>query len=387
MNAVKAVVNGNLVLEREIVSGQVLLYEGDTIRDIMGQRFFRPRMCEEVIDATGCFVTAGFINEHIHGCGGADAMDEADHALETMAALLPQTGVTAFLPTTMTYERSRIEAALTRIRTARCKKPQGARILGAHMEGPFINEQYKGAQEAAAIAKADISLIEDYGDIIKIITLAPETIDDKTFFALCRDKDIVVSVGHSMATYEEMAGMADCGVYHVTHLFNAMPAFHHRQPGLIGAALTDDRAHCELICDNIHVHRTAQVLAYKAKGRDGLILITDSLRACLMGDGLFELGGREVLVRDGRARLADGTLAGSIVTMDRAVFNFLVNTGAPLPDVIAMATINPARDLGVAERLGSLEKGKQADITFLDDGDLHVRRTIVAGETVYMETP
>ena len=184
-----------------------------------------------------------------------------------------------------------------------------------------------------------------------------------------------------------MAGMADCGVYHVTHLFNAMPAFHHRQPGLIGAALTDDRAHCELICDNIHVHRTAQVLAYKAKGRDGLILITDSLRACLMGDGLFELGGREVLVRDGRARLADGTLAGSIVTMDRAVFNFLVNTGAPLPDVIAMATINPARDLGVAERLGSLEKGKQADITFLDDGDLHVRRTIVAGETVYMETP
>ena len=171
----------------------------------------------------------------------------------------------------------------------------------------------------------------------------------------------------------------------MTHIFNGMTPFHHRQPGLVGAALLDRRAHCELICDNLHVHPAAQQLAWRMKGRDGLIIVTDSLRACLQGDGPSELGGQQVLVQNGEARLVDGTLAGSVATMNESLLHFMVNTGASLPDTIALATVNPAKDLGVYDRLGSLEKGKEADIVILDSDDFHVKQTVIHGDLVYNE--
>ena len=275
----KAIIDGMIVLPDAIVGGHILLYEGDRITDIVPRKGFHLGQCTDLIDANGGFVVPGFINEHIHGCAGADTMDENEEALATIQSVLPKTGVTSFLPTTMTYDRPRIERALSRIR--RAKKNCGARILGAHMEGPFISTAYKGAQKESNIAQADFSWIEPYEDVVKIITLAPETLKDKTFLKECADHDIIVSVGHSGATYEQvMDCMEKSSFYHITHMYNAMTPLHHRRPGIVGAALLDPKAHCELICDNLHVHPAAQKLVYRMKGRDGIILITDSLRAC-----------------------------------------------------------------------------------------------------------
>lgn len=381
----KAIINGLVVHEHEIVTGQVIMYEED-IWKIVPRKQFRAGMCTEIIDASGGFVVPGFINEHIHGCAGVDVMDEDDKALERMQKSLPQTGVTSFVATTMTYDRPRIERALGRIRSAMERSTAGARILGAHMEGPFVNVNHKGSQDAQYIQQADFSWLLPYVDILKIITFAPETLPNHHFIQQCVEHQIIPSLGHSDATYEEATAVMDeVPCCHVTHLYNAMSPLHHRKPGLVGAALLQPKARCELICDNLHVHPAAQNLAYRMKGRDGIILVTDSMRACLMPDGTSELGGQTVYVKNGEARLADGTIAASIAPMHQCVLHFLMNTGASLPDVIAMATENPAKDLGVYDRLGSLDEGKAADIVILDSTDFHVKQTIIAGELAYNE--
>lgn len=380
----KAVLRGLIVRGNEILNGHVLMYEGKDIWKIVPRKQFRAGMCTDIIDAKNGFVVPGFINEHIHGCAGVDTMDEDDNALASMQKALPATGVTAFLPTTMTYDQGRIENALKRIRQA--KENSGAQILGAHMEGPFISEQYKGSQEARHIMAPDFSWLESYGDIIKIITLAPEMLKDKKFLAECRSHGIIVSFGHSAASYEDVMELVKAkGIYHATHLFNAMGPFHHRNPGLVGAALMNDNIHCELICDNLHIHPAVQKMVYKMKGRDGIILVTDSMRACLQGDGKSELGGHDVFVKDGEARLEDGTIAASVAPMNEVILHFLINSGASLPEVIAMATANPAKDLGVYDRIGSLEEGKQADFVVLDSEDFHVKQTVIAGDIAYNE--
>ena len=380
----KAIIDGLLVLSNEIVTGHILMYEKD-IWKIVPRHQFRAGMCTELIDANGGFVVPGFINEHIHGCAGADVMDEDGQALETMRKALPATGVTSFVATTMTQSKEAMAGVLERIRQAMGKQG-GAQVLGAHLEGPFVSEAYKGAQAAGHLAAPDFSWIAPYADVVKIITVAPEVLKNKSFLKECRDHQILVSLGHSAATYEEVMEIVDAGgLCHATHLYNAMAPFHHRQPGLVGAALLSPKVHCELICDNLHVHPAAQKLAYQLKGRDGIILITDSMRACLQGDGESELGGQAVYVKDGQARLADGTLAGSTAVMNQVVLNFLINSGATLPDVVAMASANPAKDLGLYDRLGSLEEGKQADVVVLDSNDFHVKQTVIAGELVYDE--
>lgn len=377
----KAIMDGLLVLPHEVVTGQVLLYD-EKIEAIMPRKEFRAGMVTDLIDAEGLIVAPGFINEHIHGCGGCDTMDEDDTALEQMSRLLPSTGVTAFVPTTMTYDRPKIERSLTRVRQAMGQE-WGAEILGAHMEGPFISPVYKGAQAEKDITAADFSWLGPYQDVIRIVTVAPEMISDPVFLQQCWEHHIIVSIGHSAADYETArAVMTSGGTCHVTHLFNAMTPFHQRKPGIVGAAFDTPEVRCELICDNLHVHPAVQRLAYREKGRDGIILISDSLRACLVGDGESELGGQPVFVQNGAARLADGTLAGSIVTMEQAVLNFIINTQASLPDVIAMATENPARDLGVYDRMGSLEVGKQADITMFDDA-MHIKKTLAKGRVIF----
>lgn len=381
----KAIIDGLIVRDNEIITGQVLLYEAD-IWKIIPRSQFRVGMCTDLIDADGGFVMPGFINEHIHGCAGADVMDEEGSALATMQKALPATGVTSFVATTMTTSRQQIEQALERIRRAMHEHASGARILGAHLEGPFVSKEYKGAQAEQALAKPAFSWIEPYRDVIKIITIAPEVLPNRSFVKKCAEHGIIVSLGHSAASYEEaMECIASCGICHATHLYNAMAPFHHRRPGLSGAALLSPQVRCELICDNLHVHPAAQKLAYSLKGRDGIILVTDSMRACLMEDGEWELGGQKVFVRSGQARLADGSLAGSTAPMNQVVLNCLINSGASLPDITVMASANPAKDLGLYDRIGSLDEGKQADIVVLDSNDFHVKQTVIAGELAYNE--
>lgn len=329
----------------------------------------------EILDAENNFVAPGFINIHIHGAAGFDTMDDDLDALKSFAEFLPRGGVTSFLPTTMTMPLEKIYRALERIRLGK-KFSHGAKILGAHLEGPFISKKFKGAQAEENILPADFALIKNFVDVIKIITVAPE-VSGGEFISQCRAENIVVSIGHSAATYEEATAAIARGANHVTHLFNAQTPLHHRKPGVVGAALDSD-ATVELITDNVHVHPAAQRLVAKVKPRSEIILITDSCRACGVGEGVSELGGQKVFVEGNRATLADGTLVGSVAPMNDVLKNFHANTNWSVAEVVELVTKNPAVELKIFDALGSLEVGKAADIVLFDD-DFNVKKIFING--------
>ena len=376
-NAIVPDARGAFALQRD----RVILY-GERIHSVLSADDW-DGSADEILDAGGRFVSPGFLNIHVHGCGGKDTMDEDGDALPVMCRVQAQMGVTGFLPTTMTYDMPRIHRAFRRIREMMAGRDTGgARVLGCHMEGPYISPAHKGAQDAAYIRKADYDDIADFGDVVKIITLAPEELPDWDFVDRCREAGIVLSIGHTSADYRQaMEAVEAHGIRHFTHLFNAMTGFHHRNPGVVGAAL-DTRANCELIADNVHSHPAAQRLVYRAKGGEHIILVTDSLRACGLGDGPSELGGQRVWVKGERATLEDGTIAASVLRMNRAIAIFRENTGAPLPRIVEMATRIPAEALGLYERIGSIERGKQADFAVFDEG-VDVFATIVSGRVVH----
>jgi N-acetylglucosamine-6-phosphate deacetylase len=378
-----ALINGALVLEHEVRTGLALLYDKKII-DIVPMAKLPAGV--KKIDATGLFIAPGFINMHIHGCAGADVMDGTAKALNTISRFQATTGVTAFLPTTMTYDFPKITKALNNIRTVRNQgREPGAKIIGAYLEGPFISNAYKGAQKAEHIFKADFSKIAPFSDIISFVLLAPETLTVKelqTFTEKCHKKSLRITLGHSAATYEEGKRAIDkYGCQHITHLFNGMAPLHHRSPGLVGAGLLTD-ATCEIICDNIHLHPATQKMAYTLKGSHKLILITDSMRACGLPDGVSELGGQTVYVKNGKATLKDGTIAGSILTMDKALANMSKNAKLTIPEAVAMVTSTPAKELGEDSRRGFLKSGLRADFTLFDK-KWHIHATIIGGKMVY----
>ncbi|MBR4384467.1 MAG: N-acetylglucosamine-6-phosphate deacetylase [Selenomonadaceae bacterium] len=368
-----SIINGRLILPDDegnfkICAGKVLNFDEKifSISDsVEGETF----------DAENNFVAPGFVNVHIHGCAGADTMDDDSAALTTMREFLPSAGVTSFLPTTMTMSLEKISGALERIRHAK-KISVGAKILGAHLEGPFISKKFNGAQDEKYIIPADFAFVEKFSDVIKIITVAPEEIPLE-FIDRCREKNIVVSIGHSAATYEIARAAIERGAKHVTHLFNAQSPLHHRKPGVVGAAL-DTNAVVEIIADNVHVHPVAQRLAKKIKPRSQIVLITDSMRACGLGDGVSELGGQKVFVNGNFATLEDGTLVGSVATLNNVLKNFCANTGLDIASGVELVTKNPCVELKIFDRVGSLEVGKVADITIFDD-DFNIKKTFVDG--------
>ena len=385
----KALIGGRLIVPGEgesfrVLFGHAILY-GEKIERIVPETELPadgPDAPERVIDAKGDYVSPGFVNVHIHGAMGADAMDDDADAVPTMARHQASTGVTSFLPTTMTCPMPAVRRALTRIRAA-MRNHGGARVLGAHMEGPFISAARCGAQDAAHILPADFSLMEPFLDILRLVTFAPEELPHGSDFAeRCAAAGVVLSVGHSAADYETARRcFVEKKIRHVTHLFNGMAPFHHRAPGLVGAAL-ESEADCELIADNVHSHPAAHRLLWRAKQGRHIVLVTDSIRATGLGDGKSELGGQTVFVRDGIAALADGTIAGSVLTMDRAVKNFAENTNCGLPAAVACATKNAAESLGLYEKLGSLAPGKRADFTIFDE-NVRIQKTIVDGNLIY----
>lgn len=383
----KAIRNGILILPNEhgnftARTELVLCYE-ERIARIVPVSEFSAADADEVIDAAGAYVAPGFLNVHIHGCDGADTMDEDADALPRLAAFQARTGVTSFLPTTMTCAFDAVERALVRIRRALHRRIHGARILGAHMEGPFISPAKKGAQDEQYILPPMFAKIAPYADVIKIITVAPEMIAEENFIESCRKNGIVVSIGHTAADYEMAMAAIARGASHITHLCNAMTGLNHRHPGVLGAALDTD-ANCELIVDNVHVHPAMQRIIYAAKRGRHIIPITDSLRACGLSDGVSELGGQRVYVKGTRATLADGTIAGSVLRMNDGLSILRANTGAEIPAVVEMATRTPAEELNVYDRLGSLMVGKYADIAIFDE-EFRIRRTIVGGRDCFVE--
>lgn len=373
----KAFKNVKIITKDGILYNKALIYN-DRIVDIVDEKVLKNNI--ESRDCHRNYLSPGFINLHIHGCSGYDTMDDNDTAIYEISKNIVRTGVTSFLPTTMTVNFSNIEKALKRIRQA-SKYTNYANILGCHLEGPFINEKYKGAQDENYILNPDFKKISQYKDVIKIVTLAPEKDGSIDFIKSCCENEIVVSLGHSNAAFDEACTAISLGAKHITHTFNAMSPLNHRNPGVVGAALLKDVT-CELISDNFHVHPSVQQLIYKMKGNGGIILVTDSMRACLLGDGQYDLGGHNVYVKGNEARLFDGTIAGSLLTINKGINNFIKNTGVSIWEGINMASLNPAKLIHIDDRKGSIELGKDADLVLLDE-NFNIISTYVKGLKVY----
>ncbi|QIB28220.1 N-acetylglucosamine-6-phosphate deacetylase [Caloranaerobacter azorensis] len=374
-------INGKIIYKDSIIEDKVLIFN-EKIIDIADLQNIDRYENINLIDVEGKFISPGFIDIHIHGAGGSDIMDGTMESITNISNTIAKTGVTGFLPTTMTMDKDTIYGALNVVRQAMYLDIQGAKVLGVHMEGPFINEKYKGAQNAKYILKPDFEFIKEYLDIIKIITLAPEMDKEYRFLQKIKEySDITLSIGHSNANYDQAKKAIKNGIKHATHLFNAMTPMHHRAPGIVGAVLRSNIT-CELIADKIHVHPAIFQILIDVKGIENLVLITDSMRAGCMKDGIYELGGQKVIVKNGSARLEDNTLAGSILTLNRAVKNVLENTSIKLYEVVKLVTQNPAKVIGIEKDKGSLDIGKDADITVFDE-DLNIYFTVVEGKIVF----
>lgn len=375
----KAIVNANIIMNNDILKGHTLLFDEKIVGVAEGYEPGQSEV-EAVIDACNRYLSPGFIDIHIHGCMGSDTMDDNDSSIWNISKGLASTGVTAFLPTTMTMKLSMIEKAMDRIRALMNHEP-GASILGCNLEGPFISDEYKGAHEGRYIIRPDFQSIERFSDVIRIITIAPEEEGSGEFIKSCTKHGIVAAIGHTKATYGQAMEAIQRGANHITHIFNAMTPLHHRNPGVVGAAM-DSSAGCELIADNIHVHPSVQRILLKVKGIERIILVTDAMRACLMDEGEYDLGGQRVFVKDGEARLAAGNLAGSVLTLNKALKNFVENTGISLFEAVRTITENPAKVLRIYDRKGSICIGKDADLTIFDE-NFNIFGTYVKGKKVY----
>ena len=323
---------------------------------------------------------------HVHGGGGFDIMDGKYEAIKQVAAAHSRFGTTAFLPTTMTMRKDKIIESLKSVKEAIVKGTGAAEILGVHLEGPYINSERKGAQKKEDIKNPSIEEFLEFnlasGNLIRLLTIAPEIPGAIELIHWLSEHKIIASVGHSNATYEQVQESIRAGLNHVTHTFNAMSGLNHHEPGVVGAALSSPELIVEMIADGVHLHPAVMKILTRVKGAEKIVLITDAIRATSMPEGTYDLGGQDVIVTNGQARLKNGTLAGSILTMDKAVRNMISMAGVSLKEAVQMATINPAKCLGIEGRKGSLAAGKDADIVILDK-KLKVKLTMVKGKIVH----
>ena len=376
------VTGGKIVLPDSVVCGKALAFDDESGK-IIGVVDEVPADAT-VIDATGKYVAPGLVDIHIHGYLGEDTSDASTDGIKKMAYGVAKNGVTAFLPTTMTVAKDQIIAALNAVRALKeeSKSWEGAEIIGVHAEGPFINPSKKGAQAEENILAPDADFIIENSDVITSVTLAPEMdVDHKCIKKLAEETNVLVSMGHSDAKFEEAMKAAKDGVNHATHLFNAMSALAHRNPGVVGAALASENVSVEIIADTFHINPGLYSIVAKVKG-DKMILITDCTRAGGMPDGEYDLGGQPIFLKGIECRLADGTIAGSVLKLNDAVKNVLDNTDLPVYEVFNMASLNPAKAIKCDSRIGSIESGKDADIIITDE-NINVIRTIKKGKTIY----
>ena len=377
----KAIINGKIILKDRIVENGVLLYS-DVIEGIVSKEDIPANA--EIIDANGGYVAPGLIDLHIHGYLGCDVCDGEEESIRTISKGIVKNGVTGFLPTTMTVDMKVIKKALEVLRNLKAESEDwdGSVILGCHAEGPFISMAKKGAQNPEYILKPDADFVKEYADIIKIISLAPEedTADFSEIRKMNSDTDVVVSMGHTSADYETAVNSTKNGVRHVTHLFNACTPLAHRAPGVVTAALNTDVS-CELIVDTFHVSPALYDILWKLKGRK-LCFITDCLPAGGLPFGEYTLGGTKIIYNDIVCRLEDGTVAGSVLPLNKGVWNVYTNSNIPLYECVNCASLNPANVIGMGDKKGSLDIGKDADIVICDN-EFNVQKTIIKGVIKY----
>ena len=380
------VLHGTIVLPDRLLERGWLVVEDGLIREV-GQSVSR----EPAGQRGEWFIAPGFIDVHLHGLAGADTMDAREESLAAMARRLTRHGVTGFLPTTLTAGLDSIVGAVEQIHLYQRRQAEGgwpqSRVLGAHLEGPWIARECKGAQDEEYIAlptkeSVDHILDSDGHGAVKIVSLAPELAGAAEVIAILRRRGVYVSLGHTGATCEEALRAFALGASQVTHCFNAMSGLHHRRPGLAAAALVADQVSVELIADGIHVHPAVMRLAIRAKGREKVMLISDSVAAAGLPEGRHMSGGREVYVHSDRVCLPDGTLAGSTLTLDRAVANLVTMCNVSLPDAVYMAAAAPAEAIGLGDRKGKILAGYDADLVILDRR-LQPRQVLVAGKRAF----
>jgi len=377
----KCIVNGRILLPDREVTGKALVFDGGKIVGITDA----PPEGAERLDAAGGVVAPGLVDVHIHGFMGWDASRGSLEELRRMYRQMVRWGTTAWLPTTMTLDWPALEGCFAAVRRAMSESMlppwQGAQVMGCHAEGPFISPRRKGAQDESCIQRPQIEKLRPWADVVRLMTLAPEVEGALPFVREAAALGVTLSMGHTDATARQALAGVEAGITHATHTFNAMSPMNHREPGVVGAALSDNRVYCELIADTFHVDPLLFGVMARAKG-DRLVLITDSIQVSHLPDGPHDQMGQTVIVDGIRCRFPDGTIAGSALTMDAAVRNFRRHTGLPLYQVVGMASLIPARSVGIDESKGSLEPGKDADIV-IADGDFNILRTFARSEEVY----
>ncbi|MBE5773845.1 MAG: N-acetylglucosamine-6-phosphate deacetylase [Clostridiales bacterium] len=376
----KCIINGTILLPDGEINGKILVFN-EKITGIMDEI---PENAE-IIDANGGYVSPGLIDVHCHGFMGMDASNASYDEVRAMSEKTVSSGVTGWLPTTMTLSWEHLgkcfEAIGVCMQDSLSDGWKGAQVLGAHAEGPFINLKKKGAQDAKWVRKPDIECLKPWKDVVKLITVAPEVDGALEFIHEAVEMGVKVSMGHTNATGDEAIKGFDAGIDHATHTFNAMTPMSHRDIGAVGAALSDDRVYCELIADTFHVSAQLYSLLAKAKGAK-LVIITDSIQVAGLPDGVYDMSGQTVVVDGIKCRFPDGTIAGSALTMDRAVRNFRAHTNLELWKIVRLASLSPAESIGMEKTKGSLEIGKDADI-LIADKDFNIQKTFVRGNCVY----
>ncbi len=381
----KAIINGKIVMPDCLIEGKALLFD-KKIAGICDAEAVIADASIEKIDAQGNYVAPGLVDMHIHGYLGEDASDGSADGIRKMGEGVVKNGVTSWLPTTMTVSYEELEKVFVMMRDLRTESEQedykGAQILGINAEGPFINPSKKGAQAAEHIKPADAAFLKKYADVIRVFTVAPEMPGNlEVIEEIRRDTDMQISMGHTGATFEQAMEAIEKGVGHVTHLFNAQTALAHREPGVVGAALRSKNVSTELIADAFHVNPGLFQLVADTKG-DKLVLITDCTRAGGLEDGEYTLGGQPIFVKGIECRLADGTIAGSVLKLNNAVGNFIKYTDLPIWTIVRAASLNPAETIGAADKKGSLCPGKDADIIIADE-QFNILATYIGGNCKY----
>lgn len=366
-----------IVLKDHMIFGDLDIQDGKITRIV-------PK--KEPLNNTKRYVIPGFIDLHIHGSNNYDAMDGTPESVEQMALSLVKEGTTAFLPTTMTQTQTNIEKALKAISEYhQHPNENAAMVVGIHLEGPFINEGAAGAQPKCCIIPPTISLFETFNrashNLIKKVSLAPEIDGSIALIEYLKENHIIASIAHTKANYATMLQAIEAGASSTTHTYNAMTPLHHRDIGAVGAALLHDELTAELILDKIHVSVPAAKLLIKNKGYQNVTLITDAMRAKNMPDGLSELGGQKVWIKQGEARLEDGTLAGSILRFIDGYTYAIKDLGLSLVEASYMSSTKPAIQLNLSD-MGEIAVGKLANLVILDS-DYRIEKTLIQGKVVY----
>jgi N-acetylglucosamine-6-phosphate deacetylase len=362
---------GMQILNSSLVKEYALIVEEGLIKAIIPDGMVQHHLpANELHFPETSYLLPGLIDLHVHGVANHDVMDASEAALHAISDTLAQEGVTGFLATTMTAPNKEIENVLAVIASA-SERQNGAALFGVHLEGPFISKSKIGAQQAEAIQVPDSDLVHRWQKIangkIKLVTLAPELPEAIQLIKDLKEMGVVASIGHTNATFEETLEAIAAGCQYATHLFNAMRGMQQREPGAAGALLLSDKVNAELIVDGFHLHPAIIDLAFRVKSKERLLLVSDAMRAKCMQDGEYELGGQTVYVEKGKATLADGTLAGSTLRLPQALKKIMEYTNCPLETAVQMASLNPARILGLSQRKGSIEVGKDADLVVMND--------------------